>query len=186
MTKPKRRMLCCLAAAILLAAVTAVATGLSLWADRQYSARLAQETAIRFQDGVLLDRELAPLSPEDSVILFQQATSAVQPLVLSTLPEPSSAKAELLIPYLPDYGSDLGLSTTAAGQWQLFYRTLDGLEVTARYALSGVEGLDIYLPQPDLEVRLTGVAPAQVDYTPHARRPVTPVQLWAALTAQIS
>lgn len=180
MTTYKRRMLCGLITITLLAAA---AVELLHWADRQFAARLAQETYIRFQDGVLLDREFAPLSPEDSMVLFQHAAGS-QLLLLSTV-SPASP-AEVLIPYLPDYGSELELSTPDANRWRLSYRTLDGLEVAADYTHAGQEWLSIYLPAPDLEVRLDGGVPPVMDYTSHARRPVTPSLLWTALRTELS
>lgn len=92
----------------------------------------------------------------------------------------------MLIPYLPDYGSDLSLTVPKAGRWRLSYRTLDGLEVTADYTHAGQEALTVYLPEADLEVRLTGGDQAAMAYTAHARRPATPALLWTALTAELS
>ena len=46
--------------------------------------------------------------------------------------------------------------------------------------------MTVYLPEADLEVRLTGGDQAAMAYTAHARRPSTPALLWTALTAELS
>lgn len=176
----RKRIFCALTAVALLAAGSA---GLLFLADGQYAARLAGEIRTRFQGGVLMDETFSPLPPSDSVLLFQRAASPIRPLSLNTS---SSGDASVLIPYLPDYGSDLSLTVPKAGRWRLSYRTLDGLEVTADYTHAGQEALTVYLPEADLEVRLTGGDQAAMAYTAHARRPATPALLWTALTAELS
>ena len=66
----------------------------------------------RFQGGVLMDETFSPLPPSDSVLLFQRAASPIRPLSLNTS---SSGDASVLIPYLPDYGSDLSLTVPKRG-----------------------------------------------------------------------
>lgn len=144
----------------------------------------AEETRTRFEGGVLMDETFSPLPPSDSVLLFQRAASPIRPLSLNAS---SSGDASVLIPYLPDYGSDLSLTVPEARRWRLSYRTLDGLEVTADYTHAGQEALTVYLPKADLEVHLAGSGDqAAMAYIPHARRPATPAQLWTALTAELS
>lgn len=58
--------------------------------------------------------------------------------------------------------------------------------MTADYTHAGQEALTVYLPEADLEVRLTGGDQAAMAYTAHARRPSTPALLWTALTAELS
>lgn len=74
--------------------------------------RLAGEIRTRFQGGVLMDETFSPLPPSDSVLLFQRAASPIRPLSLNTS---SSGDASVLIPYLPDYGSDLSLTVPEGG-----------------------------------------------------------------------
>ena len=177
----RKRIFCTLTAMALLAAGSA---GLLFWADGQYAARLAEATRTRFEGGVLMDETFSPLPPSDSVLLFQRAASPIRPLSLNAS---SSGDASVLIPYLPDYGSDLSLTVPEARRWRLSYRTLDGLEVTADYTHAGQEALTVYLPKADLEVHLAGSGDqAAMAYIPHARRPATPAQLWTALTAELS
>ena len=145
----KRRGLCLLLCAALL---LGGAAGLFLWADRQYTRRLAERTRIRYQDGVLQGEDFRPLDGAASAVLFERAAVSPAPLSAGT---DGADPAGVLIPYLPDYGSNLDLSRTD-GLWRLSYHTLDGLEVRAHYSAAGQEALQVYLPEPDLEVRFTG------------------------------
>ncbi len=167
-----------------MALLAAGSAGLLFWADGQYAARLAEETRTRFEGGVLMDETFSPLPPSDSVLLFQRAASPIRPLSLNAS---SSGDASVLIPYLPDYGSDLSLTVPEARRWRLSYRTLDGLEVTADYTHAGQEALTVYLPRPTWRCIWPAAAIRPPWHTsPHARRPATPAQLWTALTAELS
>lgn len=172
----KRRGLCVLLCAALL---LGGAAGLFLWADRQYAHRLAEQTRTRYQDGVLQGEDFRPLDGAESAVLFERA--AAPPALLST-GTGDAEPAAVLAPYLPDYGSNLDLRRTD-GLWRLSYHTLDGLEVRAYYSAAGQAALQVYLPEPDLEVRFIGEV---MSYTPHARRSVSLSGLWTALTFELS
>lgn len=182
MSKLKRRALCAvLCAALLLSG----AAGLLHWADGQYARRLAGEIWARYADGVLQGEDFQPLTGAESVLLLERAASPIT--LLSTA---ARGPESVLIPYLPDYGSDLDLRREEA-LWRLSYRTLDKLEVQADYSAAGPESMTVYLPGPDLEVRMAWnrlhpqVGMQSQGFTPHARRGVTLSGLWTALTAEL-
>ena len=175
----KKRFLCGLLAAV---AVVAAGTAGLLWVDGAYCGRLAEDTQDRFREGVLLQEDFEPLTPEESMLLYQRTMSPIH--VLSA----GAGHEKLWTPYLPDYGSDFALT---AGQepacWQLSYKTLDGLEIQAYYREGLQEELQVYLPEPDLLVVLTGMGEGQrLDYQAHARRGLSASGLWAALRAELS
>ena len=170
---------------VALALTAAVAVGgaaLLLWADRAYAARLAGETRDRFRDGILLGEDFVPLAPGESVLLYEETLSPV-----SALSAGESRTEKIWAPYLPDYGSGLSLTQGTEGGWGLSYQTLDGLEVSADYTAEGVQrALTVYLPEPDLEVRLTGTGEDQeMTYAAHARRGASLAALWSALGEEV-
>lgn len=152
------------------------ATGLFAWADGRYAQRMTREIEARYHGGVLQGEDFQPLDGRTAALLLDQAAA---PVVL--LGSQNTRAEEVLLPYLPDYGSDLELRVVEGG-WHFSYRTLDGLELLVRYSPSGQEALTVYLPSPDLEVCITGQG---TDYTPHARRGVTLPGLWTALTTEL-
>lgn len=174
----KKGVLWGVVAAVVLSAGTA---GL-FWADNAYSARLARDIQNRFQDGILLREDYVPLTPEESMFLYQQTASPIRPLTSG-----GSRLEKIWTPYLPDYGSGLQLTEEEDGSsWRLGYQTLDGLEVQAYYVEGEQQKLTIYAPEADLEVTLTGSgAGQQMSYRTHARRMPTPSGLWTALREEL-
>ena len=174
----KKGVLWGVVAAVVLSAGTA---GL-FWADDAYSARLARDIQNRFQDGILLREDYVPLTPEESMVLYQQTASPIRPLAAG-----GNRLEKIWTPYLPDYGSGLQLTEEEDGSsWRLGYQTLDGLEVQAYYVEGAQQKLTVYAPQADLEVTLTGSgAGQQMSYRAHARRMPTPSGLWTALREEL-
>lgn len=173
----KRRALC---AALCAALLFSGAAALLRWADGQYARRLASEVGARYAGGVLQGEDFQPLSGAESVLLLERAGSPV-----ALLSAAARGPEAVLIPYLPDYGSDLDLRREG-DLWRLSYRTLDKLEVRADYSAAGPKAMAVYLPEPDLEIRMTWQeAEPSLDFTPHARRSVTLSGLWTALRAEL-